>query len=223
MIKLTPAIFVLLFLVRGNLRAIFAFGLALVSFAALGTLVVPWEYSIAFVETLSQLGDRILLSRINHSLESLIYLAWAWATGLGQAGFAGFEWIVAPVWVSPLSRLIMLAGVGVGLWACQKLESHRVWAQTLIIALWPSFGGPMGWTHYLLLPLLLLPGLMAVLPIGKALVIILVLAAPFSVPVFSVLTALDMPELLPTLWGMGWQIIAIIGLSMLVLNSKNRH
>ncbi len=220
-IKLAPAVFVVVFLVRRDWRSTFVFGCVFASLGAIGALLTPDAYLSAYGETLSRLSDHVLLGRVNHSAETLIYMLWAATTDGGLLDFDGFAWVPAPAWVGTMAHAVLLGGVGVSLWVTRGLGDNALWFQVILIALVSGFAGPMGWTHYLMLPLLVAPGVIGVLGLRPGLITLVIFSLPFQYNVFVRLTARDLPDFTSSLWGMVWQMAAIGGLWLLARRSRN--
>lgn len=165
-VKLSPALLVILLLHARAWRAVFSFalfggGLALASVALAG-----WPLHAAFLEAGAKLSDWTLISANNLSLsaawQSLTYLFDPVATA--EIGQTHSVIIPAQSWARhALSLLAVLA-----LCALPRLFRHlpQTAPDHLRYGLWLFAGlvivnlfGPLGWLHYYVLPLLMLPGL----------------------------------------------------------------
>lgn len=161
-IKLTPAAFALIFLLDRQYRALAAFiviggALGLLSLALAGI-----DLHLTFLATTQAIRGQALVNAVNVSLlpalmtlGSLLGLRPPFDTGNTFAVLAPVPgWLQAGI---SLTALVVLVGFLVALRRCPG-PIRRVtglFAISVILALF----GPLGWLHYYLLPLLLMPGL----------------------------------------------------------------
>jgi len=180
-IKLTPAAFVLIFLIDRQYRALAAFaviggGLGLLSLAVAGI-----DLHLTFVESLHAIRGAALLNAVNVSLLPAL-LAAGTALGLRPAIDIESPLVIlrdVPAW---LPAALSLAGVAVVAAFLQALRTQPaqlrrgigVFALSLILALF----GPLGWLHYYMLPLFMMPGLFGLL--GRRAAILLALAVAIT-------------------------------------------
>lgn len=185
-IKLTPAAFVLLFLLPGARRALGAFVLAGGALAGASVALAGWPAHLDFLAALGAVSGVSLMIAINLSLESAL-VTLGGVAGLWPLPSALPAGIVAPVLAGVLARLIGLALVAALIW---RWRGHPQAPLALLIglAVLVPLAGPLGWLHYYVLPLLLLPGLLRLAPGARALV--LGVPAALSLPVFLAMRGL---------------------------------
>ena len=171
-IKLAPAGFALLFLFHKNWRALAAFAISGGLFALLSLGTAGWPMHQALQDRLSDLNGQVLVSSINYSLKSVLLVATEWMTGAMPADSTLPRFLVAPNWQVWTVRII-LAGALVWIWRWGHGVSARsvLWRQAAALAIVFALTGPLGWAHYLILPLLVLPALLLALPSRSAILI----------------------------------------------------
>ena len=146
-------------------------------------------------------------------------MALATLTGAGDTTFNGYLWVKAPGWISVASNAFLVFGCGAFVLLGQKLGPRALWYQVITIGLMLNFAGPMGWTHYLIFPMLLLPGVLNGLNHRGGMLAIVVFALPFQLQLFTRLTDRELPELTSSIWGVFWQILALSALIVLALRT----
>lgn len=185
-IKLTPAAFVLLFLLPGARRALGAFALAGLALAGMSVLLAGWQAHLDFLAALGAVSGVSLMIAINLSLESAL-VTLGGLTGLWPLPSALPAGIVAPVLAGVLARLIGLALLAALLWRWRG-HARAPLALLLGLAVIVPLAGPLGWLHYYVLPLLLLPALLTLAPQARVLLALVPLA--LSLPLFLALRTL---------------------------------
>lgn len=185
-IKLTPAAFVLLFLLPLSRRALAAFALAGLALAGASVGLAGWQAHLDFLAALGAVSGISLMIAINLSLEAALVtlggLAGLWPlTAPLPAG------IIAPALATVLARLGGLALMAALIWRWRG-RAQAPLALLLGLAVIVPLAGPLGWLHYYVLPLLLLPGLLRLVPGGRLLLVLV--PAALSLPLFLVLRGL---------------------------------
>ncbi|MFZ1727659.1 MAG: hypothetical protein WAU13_13495, partial [Albidovulum sp.] len=152
--------------------------------------------------------DTALLSAGNVSLRAALP---ALASGLSLAApiptdEANYIIRTLPGWFPPLlglagAALILAFGL-----ALRNLEGplRRGFGLLTLAIIIPLFG-PLGWLHYYVLPMLLLPGIIAVIPRHRSLILFAALALPSLTVVFAEIGRLPWPSadyvwLMSVLW-----------------------
>jgi hypothetical protein len=196
-IKLTPAAFVLLFLLDGQRQATLAFAVAGAALGLLSIALAGWPAHQAFLDSLALVKGVAFLTAVNTSLFTA-------AVALGSAlGFLPMPPLQDPLivyhhgipgWLSPAVSLLALAVVAAFARVLRPLPGRLrrglgLIALSIIVALL----GPLGWLHYYLVPLLLLPGLLGVLPVRRAAVLIALVGVPSLSFVFPAIALLPWP------------------------------
>ncbi|MCB2094518.1 MAG: DUF2029 domain-containing protein [Rhodobacteraceae bacterium] len=207
-IKLSPAAFVLVFLIDRQWRALASFaaiggGLGLLSLALAG-----WPLHGDFLASLRAVADTALLSAGNVSLRAALP---ALASGLSLAApiptdEANHIIQTIPGWFAPLPGLAGAAlMIAFGL-ALRDLQGplRRGFGLLALSIIVPLFG-PLGWLHYYVLPMLLLPGIIAVVPLRRSLILFAALGLPSLTVVFAEIGRLPWPSadyvwLMSALW-----------------------
>lgn len=159
-IKLAPAIFAVLFVMERRWRALGSFMVVGAGLAAASVLIAGWPLHEGFLYKLSQLDGRTLLSRINLSLDQPIYHLHHLVNGTFVSAYYKPELLEAPRWGAIALRLMFLAGLWWVYQATRTLpDQQRLGQRLLSLSLLVILTSPLGWLHYMLLPLMLLPGL----------------------------------------------------------------
>lgn len=207
-IKLSPAVFAIIFLFDRNWRALGGFAAAGLAMVALNFAITPAGYTAGFLDTVSGISAEAFLSRINHSVELVLYCIWAVTTGAGIPEFIGYTWVPAPAWIDPVVKAGLLGTV---LWVMfltrNDRPQHRLWFQLQLVAMMSFLFGPLSWTHYLIFPMLLLPGITHILPSPRGWIALVAIALAFSTALMMPLLSLEGRELIPAFWGFFWCLI----------------
>lgn len=174
-LKVTPAAFVGLFLLRGNGRAALSFAVC-VAALALASLSFGWPLHAAFLTQMKQASGFGVWALINPSPRVLLLAAadhLGFVGGPGQpAGLqvtligTGPTWLLPmPDWVGRTAALATLVVAIPAAWLTRTRTHPATEGLALLGASTALFlFGPVSWQHYLLLPLLLAPALTQVWP-----------------------------------------------------------
>lgn len=193
-IKLTPAALALIFLIDRQYRALLAFALIGGALGVLSLLLAGIPPHAAFLESLGAIRGTALLNAVNISLLPAL-VTFGSSLGLGPPFVTTSPVVVIPDipgWLpnalAAAALLMLLAFV----LALRRRPSRirrgvGLFALTIILALF----GPLGWMHYYLLPMLLLPGLFGLVDTRAAIFVSLAVVVPSS------RAALDQIGLLP--------------------------
>lgn len=206
-IKLTPAAFVLIFLIDRQHRAVAAFAIAGAVLAGLSIVLAGWPLHRAFLDSLGHVSDSVLLSEINISLRAALLALGSTLGMLEPVGTtAPHIYSTPPVWLGPVVATTGLVLLLLMLRAIAPLPGPTrrgigFFATSIILSLF----GPLGWQHYYLLPMLLLPGLAGLLSTHRAVVPIAAVALPSIYIVFDARHLLPWPAATSTwLFTAGW-------------------
>ncbi|WP_137701525.1 glycosyltransferase family 87 protein [Marimonas lutisalis] len=170
-IKLSPILFALLFVLNRRWRAL---GAALVvsgGLALASLLVAGWPLHATFLDRLSQIDAMVVQTRVNFSLETLLYQVSEILNGHpvveGRKGMVFTA--TAPTWINLLISAAFLAALA-ALWLTTRRmpDATRLPVQLIALSLITALFGPLSWAHYFLLPLLLLPALFTIMPTSRA-------------------------------------------------------
>ncbi|MGB3316272.1 MAG: glycosyltransferase family 87 protein [Albidovulum sp.] len=194
-IKLTPAAFVLIFLIDRQHRATAAFMIAGAALAGLSIALTGWPLHQAFLDSVRQVSDSALLTEINITLRTAIL-----ALGSATHAFAPIDMTVPhiyrspPGWLGPTVALAGLVLLALILRALSPLTGPTRRGIGLFVAsVILSLFGPLGWQHYYLLPMLLLPGLVGLLPKERAMLPLAAIVLPSLYFVFEARSLLPWP------------------------------
>ena len=111
---------------------------------------------------------------------------------------------------------------GLGLLALfYGMQRKRIalWAQIAALICLTVLAGPIGWAHYLLVVVMLLPAVFGALPIRAALLITGVTLAGFSLQLFDQLSAPGQKVIWIALLGVAW----VFSLLLVMLFARTRH
>ncbi|PID36191.1 MAG: hypothetical protein CR993_06645 [Rhodobacterales bacterium] len=204
-VKLSPAIFVLLFVYEKAWRALGAFVVALGGLVALSVGLTGWGLHREMLDLIAAIDGQVLVSRIVASLE-----LWLFQIGTVLAGDAVWQirvpWMVPePEWIAPVVRVVLIALVALT-WATTRTTPApaRRYIRLMALSLIGTITSPLGWTHTLILPLLMLPGLPYILPGKRGWALLLFVTIALSLP------------LLLTFSGQPWAAFPQAGLHLLV-------
>lgn len=166
-IKLSPAAFALIFLVDRQYRAFAAFALTGAALALLSLALAGIDLHLTFLATAGAVREQALLNAVNISLlpalmafGSLVGLLPPFDTHANVVIFSSVPgWLHAGI---SLTAGIVLATFLVALrrHPGSMRRAIGLFALSLIVAIF----GPLGWLHYYLLPLLLLPSALGLMP-----------------------------------------------------------
>ncbi|WP_164736742.1 glycosyltransferase family 87 protein [Pararhodobacter zhoushanensis] len=205
-IKLTPIVFVLIFVLDRQPKAVVAFGVAGALLAATSVALAGWPLHRAFLDTMAAMGWQTSFGAFNPTLgNALLPLL----SALGAI----------PELQHPTDVVTIPAALGIGLrlatlgfvtavvfwfWQLPRRERLVLGLTALSIAV-PLFG-PIGWQHYYVLPLLLAPGAIARMPASRRLVasVVVIVASAFPLYVALRLGALRFTDLALVLNVTGW-------------------
>jgi hypothetical protein len=195
-IKLTPAAFVLIFLLDRQWRAAAAFVLVGAALGLLSVALAGWPAHQAFLASLTQVRGLGYLITINTSLLPAA-LALGSASGLLPAVDPAATQVIytaVPAWLPQAISLVALGVVAAFGRALMPLSGGlRRGIGLLALSIVVALMGPLGWLHYYLVPMLLLPGLLGLLPVGTAVLLMALVAIPSLGFVFSAIGSLPWP------------------------------
>lgn len=195
-IKLTPAAFAVLFLFDRQYRALAAFLIMGAALALASLLVAGIDLHRDFLASLGRIRTAWLLVPVNVSLRPAL-LALGSVLGLYPAIDPGVPaTILSPV-PPVLSALVTLAGAAIA-GACLLAlrgapQERRLPLALMVLGIVIPVFGPLGWLHYYMLPLFLLPGIPGLFRPARALLLAAIIVVPSLEPVFAKITLLPWP------------------------------
>lgn len=186
--KLSPALLVIIFIMEKRWTALAAFAGFGAALAGLSVALAGWPLHAELLAKLSAIEGHILISRINAGAELVLYQ-------LGETLAGRAEWVIGrpsqvaePGWVTWITRAIMIVGFAAVWWTSRDVSQRlRIWLRLLGVLLVALIANPLGWVHYLILPFMMLPGLLAVAERRLAVRTIGVTFVLFSMPVYLAL------------------------------------
>ncbi len=184
-IKLAPLFLGIVFLADRRWRAAAATALGVAAFALVGTAVAGPEMQLAFFAQIGRAGGSHLLSPLSYSAAGILTAGWGIVSGtpaelLNDKSFGRLE---AVAWITGLSYLLMFCGSLLILARTRRLASADALPLRLI-GIWSllSVFGPLGWAHYAVGPVLLLPTVLCLYPRRQALLLLMPIVVGLSLP-----------------------------------------
>ena len=193
-IKITPAAFVLIFLFDRNRRALAAFLLTGAAMLAISIAVAGVGLHQTYLAHLGTINAHIYASFFAFSFETFLFETLNALRGTAPLHVENEYIFAKPGWISAVSKLGLLIATGV-LWRVTRGDgAHRRTAARLLgLALIVALFAPLGWAHYYLLALFLLPGVLTWMPLRRAMVLLLSVAVTLSLPFQSAFFDLALP------------------------------
>lgn len=193
-LKLTPLVFVVLFMQARKPAALVSFALTGAGLAAASVWLMGWPLHRAFLDQLHLASQTTVWAMMNPSLRILMLDLAGWLGLVDQIEMLAPHTALfgPPNWVGQLAAGLALAiALPAGLMLRHRPGPQATALALLAMALGLFLFGPLSWLHYLLLPLPLLPALahhFSIRATGLGLAALLVLN---SDAVFAALTLSD--------------------------------
>ncbi|WP_172293374.1 glycosyltransferase family 87 protein [Pseudoruegeria sp. HB172150] len=170
-LKLTPAGLALIFLLDRNWRALGAFAVVGLLLAGLSLIIAGPDLHFAYLDSLMAAGQGIHITAVTYNIEVLLQ-AISSALGFTPAfdpWQRGIRLLETPFLMTVVSKALLLAALVWMVRATAALPSDkRLVARLFLLSMLLALFGPLGWAHYYLLPLFLLPSLIGLLPVRLA-------------------------------------------------------
>ena len=211
-LKIMPILLVVIFAMQRDWRALgFAFGTAGL-LAVLSFLLAGPDLHWAMLEQIRRVGDVLLIGSINHGLEAFfVHLADpAGSVPVHQKGFYAVR--DAETWAANVARALLIAGTLATWWVTRQTpnaQGFQLLAMTNLIILC----GPLGWSHYFVTSLILLPVLFTRLSIVNAVLVVVATAILLGQPLSLIILELPFPNLYLSWIGTAW-LLAVYGLTL---------
>ena len=196
-VKLTPLTLMIIFVVSRRWRAAVAAACTFVAFATANLLLIPVELNTAFHAALTRAGGFLVSARTTFNLPAILYELGGNPDGSAREIGLGGHVAPVPTWVSLWSYGTLICAVALVLLLARRLEERRQMLVLLVgLTVATAFAGPIGWSHYYLIPTLVLPALTAAGRMGWILFLMLI-ATTSTVFVFTapLLAAMAVPAL----------------------------
>ena len=165
-LKLAPAALVLIFLLDRQWRSFVAFSVTCAALGALSLILAGVQLHLDFLASAAAASATPLVTALAYSAEIPIYAAAA-TLDLAPpitAGAADFR-LPEIALVQILSKALLILCLGWAIFATAKLDAdRRLVARLFLFSLLINLFGPLGWAHYFLPQLFLLPALIGLLP-----------------------------------------------------------
>ncbi len=195
-IKVTPAAFALIFLVDRQYRALAAFAVVGAALGLFSLALAGLPAHLEFLQAVREVKANVLLVAVNTSvLPALLTLAMA--LGLTEPIPTHLPTFVIrdfPGWIAPLLTLTAAAIVAAFLHRLRPWQQRiRLGFGLLAMAIILPLFGPLGWQHYYLMPMLLLPGLAGLVPMRRTAAVLGVVWLPSLWGVFGHIHLLPWP------------------------------
>jgi len=173
-IKLFPAMYVVIWLARGEKRAVWSFAVVGAALAAASVLLAGWPLHRMFLDSIGQIGRTLLVIGNNVSFDGVVGQVFALGkaelvrgANLDDLGNAREAWLVTerPGLWSVLSKAGLLAVL-----AGAALAARRLPTEALYAGLWPFLltvsivFTPTGWVYYIIPAAVFAPAMIAALP-----------------------------------------------------------
>ncbi|MEM9900752.1 MAG: glycosyltransferase family 87 protein [Pseudomonadota bacterium] len=186
-IKIAPGLLVLAFVVCGMWGAVRAFALFGAALLALSVLLAGVEAHRLFLTAAAELDGIVFLLAINPSASALLWVLDALWTGVPLAEVDAKEVVAKPAWIGTAVPLLALTATAATLWIVRRTpKADRVWLAGGMLYLVMTLFGGFAWLHYMVLPLLMLPGLAGLSPLGRGFSVVLFFGLLQSIPFYKV-------------------------------------
>lgn len=195
-IKLTPAAYVLLFLIGRQWHAAAAFAVTGAALGLASIALAGWPAHQAFLDSLAHVKGVSFLIAINISLLPAILAAGSALGLLPPVDPTATQHVFTsvPGWISPVITLAALTLIAAFARRLAPLDGPvRQAAGLLALSIILALFGPLGWQHYYVVPMLLLPGILGLLPRGAAIAVLALVGIPSLSLVFAEIGVLPWP------------------------------
>ena len=216
MLKLAPAGLVLIFLIDRNWRAISSFAAVLGAMIAVSLFVTGIEMHQEFLGSVSAASSGLFLTSITYSVEPFLHF---------MAGLLDHVPAMDPmqrnirietksIWVGILSKILFLVAL---IWMLHRTsdlpDKPRLLARLIGLSTLLNLFGPLGWAHYYLLQLMLLPALVGLMRMQTGFFFVGLVAVLTSWPMFKYLQSTVQGDLVLSLVGTTTMLLLFIVIS----------
>ncbi|WP_152544564.1 glycosyltransferase family 87 protein [Actibacterium mucosum] len=190
-LKLAPVVLAVIFVMDRNWTAFRMCALVGVCLAAVSVTLMGPQLHFAFLDSVRSLSDGVFITSVNYSVNAMLH-------GIGiEMGF--FQtWVdlntrnirlnSSEVLVDRLCLALLAFSLIAVLWRTRAMsERTRLTVRIFAIAGLFSLFGPLGWAHYFVLQMLLVPAMIPILGARSGGLILLVFGLMTSVPAFNML------------------------------------
>ncbi|MEZ5716209.1 MAG: glycosyltransferase family 87 protein [Paracoccaceae bacterium] len=170
-IKVSPILFALIFIANRNWRALAA-ALAVSGGIALASILVTgWPLHEVFLERVGQINGFIVEAKVNYSPEALLYQAAQLWRGepIGDGREALSYVFDEPLWITLVTKTAFLGFLAALYLSTRGIDARvRPLLQLFCLSTMTALFGPLSWSHYFVVPMLLMPALFLVMPERRA-------------------------------------------------------
>lgn len=184
-IKLAPLFLGIVFLADRRWRAAAATAAGAIALALAGIAVTGVEMQVAFFEQIGRVGGLHLLSPLSYSVAGVLTALWGDLSGapavlLNDNSLGRMD---AVPWITGLSYLLLFSSTLLILARTRRLAFTDA-LPIRLLGIWSllSIFGPLGWAHYALGPILLLPAVFSFYPRRQAMFVLIPIVAGLSLP-----------------------------------------
>ena len=218
--KLSPALLVVLFVMERRWRALAAFAAVGAALAILSVALAGWPLHAELLDKLARIEAHTLVSRILVSLELVLFQLHETLLGTANWVIGQPRMAMEPVWIAWTVRLALAASLVLTYVATRHLPPRtRIWTRFYLLLLATLVTNPLGWMHYMVLPLTLLPALYELLPRRTASLALFALGSVFSMPLFLLMAPMEHAGFAQV----GLSFAAVTGLFALVATAAKRQ
>lgn len=222
-LKLYPALYAMVWLLSKAWKPLVAFvgvGLAL---AGLSVALAGWPLHAAFLHQVATIGDTVLLTRLNFSLDPIIgqifmMERFEFVTQDAASNAGWFITAKGPLW----------SAISFGCLLASTLVCARLWAKTGDPMVWPllmilgSLFTPLSWVYHYLAPMAFAPALLSRLGTRAGGLLLLGIVVPQLLPVMNMLDALDPLPLAVQAVSAGSFALLAVGCLLAILRGEQR-
>ncbi|MZR12327.1 DUF2029 domain-containing protein [Maritimibacter sp. DP07] len=183
--KLSPALLVVIFVMERRWRALGWFACVGGALGLASLLLAGWPLHAEMLTKLALIEERVLLSHIVVTLELVLYQLGELAAGGGFFDIKTARMVMEPAWITWTVRGFLVAATLATWWLTRGLSDRpRIWTRLLAMLLITLLANPLGWVHYLILPIAMMPGLFELIDRRAATLATAAFVLPLSLPVF---------------------------------------
>nr|WP_255553431.1 glycosyltransferase family 87 protein [Maritimibacter sp. DP1N21-5] len=184
-LKLSPLLLAVLFVMEKRWKALAVFAASGFVFGVVSLSVVGWPLHAELLQKLQLVEERVLISRIIVSLETVLFQLQEVVRGTADWTIAEPRQAMEPGWIAWVVRATMLGLMGLTYWVTRDRPARtRIWMRFYLLVLVTLITNPLGWIHYMVLPFALLPAFYELYDKVRTTAIVLAIGLLYSMPIF---------------------------------------
>jgi len=184
-IKIAPGYLVIIFIMERRWRALGWFVAVGAGLAGASFLVSGADLHKEFLLRLQDLDGKVLIARINLTLDSVLLQLVNWFENAPGWRFFHYWIQEKPNWIFWVNKLALVIGLWVSYHVTRGVPTgRRICFRLQLVFLVTLITSPLAWVHYLYLTILLLPGLLEVTAMRIAAPFLAVFLILFSTEVY---------------------------------------